>query len=167
MIKIIIDLLSLLWNKEIDKETFLKSFKSRTGCDLTEDFLNENIEKSIDKKDGEMIDFLIQLGFIIGFSKKSIPVLCKLLMNNIHHKHEDIARILETLKDPLSVESLYEASQEQYDYLDYDDTYQFARKCIKALSAIGNIHAVEKLNLLTKNAIPEISNYAKKELLKF
>ncbi|WP_288812118.1 MULTISPECIES: hypothetical protein [unclassified Sphingobacterium] len=45
-------------------------------------------------------------------------------------KHEEIAFMLQSLADPKTVDSLYQASMLQFVYLDYDDTYQFTRKCI-------------------------------------
>ena len=101
---------------------------------------------------------------MLGFSHIYIPILCKLLLSQYHHSHEDIARVLQEMADISTVDFLYAAAELQFDYLDYDDTYQFARKCIKALSSINNKNAIDKLKLLSNSNIEKIAGYAKKEL---
>ena len=66
--------------------------------------------------------------------------------------------------DPATLDCLFKATELKFDYLDYDDTYQFARKCIKAIATIGTGNAIEKLKLLALSPTPEIAEYAKKEL---
>ncbi len=68
------------------------------------------------------------------------------------------------MKDPSTVDCLCKAAELHFEYLDYDDSYQFARKCIKALSAIDNEAAISKLQLLAQSSIPEVQQYAIKEL---
>lgn len=82
-------------------------------------------------------------------------------------KHEEIAFMMQSLADPKTVDSLYHACTLKFDYLDYDDTYQFARKCIKEISQINDADAINKLCnklwLLADHDIVAISNDAKKE----
>ena len=92
------------------------------------------------------------------------PVLCDLILCDWHHSHENIASILRGQLDSTKGDSLFLAAQRKYAYLDYDDTYQFARKCIKALSAIGDNNAVNKLRSLSNNGNEFIEQYAIKEL---
>ncbi|SHL92616.1 hypothetical protein SAMN05444360_10611 [Chryseobacterium carnipullorum] len=56
--------------------------------------------------------------------------LCSVILESWHFKHEDIVQILHKLKDPSTVHFLYKVSEMHFDY---DDTYQLARKSIKAL----------------------------------
>lgn len=72
--------------------------------------------------------------------------------------------LLKDIADPNTVDCLYKATELHFDYLEYDDTYQFARKCIKVLSKIGNDNAIDKLKSLSSSQTPEIAAYAKKEL---
>jgi len=72
--------------------------------------------------------------------------------------------LLKQIADPVSVECLFNAADLKFKYLDYDDTYQFARKCIIALSTINNHEAVEKLKLLSDSNNIIIAYYAKIEL---
>ncbi len=91
-------------------------------------------------------------------------ILCELILEDWHYSHEDIATILSKIKDPDSVECLYRASGLHLDYLDYDETFQLARKCIKGLAAIGTPEANARLFMLTTGTPEPVSQYAKKEL---
>ncbi len=164
MIEVIKELFNNLYAKNLDKNSFFKEFLSKTGINFNEKFCLESIEKASLLKDAESIDMLFQMGLMYGFSTQSVIVLSKLLLLDCHHVHEDIANLLKELRDPVSINFLYKATEMQFEYLDYDDTYQFARKCIKAIAAIGNSEAIYKLEQLSKSSIPEIAGYAIKEL---
>lgn len=160
----ILQLFSSFIKNEIDEKFFSTQFKSSTGSDLTEGYCLEKINEGIQKHDGEMIDIFIQIGLVVAFTSKSIPILCKLLGLNCHHKHEDIAMLFKEFRDPDTVNCLYNAAELKFEYLAYDETYQFARKCIKALSAIEDENAIQKLKMLQNSKTPEIAEYARKEL---
>jgi hypothetical protein len=136
----------------------------KTGIALNDEFCLKQLEDGLNKKDSDKIDIFMSVGFLLGFSYKYVPILCKLLLFPYHHSHEDIARVLQEIADISTVEYLYEATELKLDYLNYDDTYQFARKCIKALSAINNSNATNKLILISNNNVKTIAEYAKKEL---
>ena len=116
-------------------------------------------------KDAEAIEEALVVISAANFDLNNFILdLCKLLQVDWHYKHEDLATLLKEAKNPLSLDYLYSATELQFPYLDYDDTYQFGRKCIKALSAIGTENAISRLILLSESKIPEIAEYAKKEL---
>lgn len=147
----------------LDKEQFLKKYSAINKID--DEFCLDMLDKAFQEKDSENVDEAITLASVLNcFSNKFSSIFCKLLQENWHYKHEDIAGILQSLEDASTVDCLFSAAQLHFDYLDYDDSYQFARKCIKALSAINNAEAVNKLRLLSENSIKEIGQYAIKEL---
>ena len=74
--------------------------------------------------------------------------------------------MLQEINDPSSVDCLFNVAERKFQYLDYDDSLPFARKCIKALASIGNEDAIEKLQKLSQSSIMEIAEYAKRELQK-
>ena len=152
-----------LYSGDIGKKEFLqKYFKGKT---LNDKHVLDMIQRGIANKDSSIIEEAITLIYTDAFPYSSFTLkLCELLQMHWHTKHEDIAMLLKDIADPASVECIYEATELQFDYLDYDDTYQFARKCIKALSVIGNENAINKLNILSKSKVQKISDYAKKEL---
>lgn len=123
------------------------------------------LNEAFENKDADLVEEAIQsCSDSEGFSNKFSEVFCKLLQSDWHFRHEDIARILQGIKDSSTVDCLYNAAQLHFAYLDYDNTYQFARKCIKALSAIDNEPAISKIQLLAESNNPEIKQYAIKEL---
>lgn len=161
---ILLKLFESLLKKKIDEKAFLERFQSETGIFLDEELCLKKINEGIVECDDGTIDLFMQAGFMVTFTQKSLPTMCELLKSHCHHKHEDIAMLLKELADYKTVDYLYEATELEFGYLSYDDTYQFARKCIKALSTIGNDNAINKLKLLANSRVTEIAGYAQKEL---
>lgn len=152
-----------LYSGKISKDEFIKEYFR--DIPSKNKYVSELMEKSIVNEDAIAIDETIALLYTGCFPLNCFTSnLCKLLQSSWHTKHEDIAMLLKQIADPTTVDCLYVATELELEYLNYDDTYQFARKCIKALSAIGNENAIEKLKLLMNSKIIEISEYAKKEL---
>jgi hypothetical protein len=153
-------ILELSFNKKSLIE-FEQEFPDR----LTKEYILEVVESSYFNNDPDDLEYSLLLGFIIDiFDHDFAHVLSKLIVESWHFKHEDIAMILKQIKSPQSVDSLYNATEMQFEYLGYDNTYQFARKCIKALSAIGDENATNRLRLLAVSKTTEIAGYAQKEL---
>lgn len=67
-----------------------------------------------------------------------------------HYKHEDLARLLKEYRSPSSVDVLYLAANLKLEYLDFDDNYSLAVKCIWGINSIGNENAIQKLKILSK-----------------
>lgn len=97
-------------------------------------------------------------------SAELAPILCTLLANEYHFAHERIASFLQELRDPTTTPCLVSTASKHYDYLDYDESFQLARKCIKALSSIGTSDAIAALQELKSNKNSVIASYARKEL---
>jgi hypothetical protein len=121
----------------------------------------EDADRSRDAVDAECA---MLLGFRFGFPPDTGDILCKLLQADWHMQHENIASALQKLKDPQCVEALYETALKQFAYLDYDESYALAVKCIWALKAIDTPEAIEKLELLAQSDNPIISKNARRRL---
>jgi len=96
-----------------------------------------------------------------GADSDYTDILLQLLDEEWHISEEDIISVLELIKDPKSVEKLYEVA---INVPDYDDMRAVAKKCIWALSAINTAEAIEKLKLLEKIDDPIIKENAAFEL---
>jgi hypothetical protein len=53
---------------------------------------------------------------------KYVEVLRKLLNENWHYRHEDIASILQGIKSPKSIEALYTAALSKFEHLNQDES---------------------------------------------
>ncbi len=91
------------------------------------------------------------LGFHFGFPKESIDTLCKLILEDWHTQHENMAWQMQKLRDPRSVDCLYQTALAHFAYLEYDEAHALAVKCLWALSEINTTEAREKLRLLTQS----------------
>lgn len=96
-----------------------------------------------------------------GADSDYTDILLQLLDEKWHISEEDIISVLELIKDPKSVNKLYEVA---LDVPDYDEMRAIAKKCIWALSAVNTPEAVQKLKLLTKVDDPIIKENAIFEL---
>ncbi|CAA7195132.1 HEAT repeat domain-containing protein [Chryseobacterium potabilaquae] len=84
-------------------------------------------------------------------------ILLQLLDEKWHTSEEDIITILELIKDPKSIDKLYEVA---INIPDYDDMRALAKKCMWALSAINTPKSINKLRLLQASNDPIIKENA-------
>lgn len=125
------------------------------------------LEKAYEDKNGENVEYSLSIvRFDTEYCRtgRYVEVFSKLVVAPWHCMHENIASLLQGMKDAGSVDALYEAALAKFDYLDYDDTYALARKCIHALADIHTEASREKLRLLTESDVPIIREKAKKHL---
>lgn len=147
----------------LDKEKFLAKYSQIEN--LNDEYCLKMFEDAIQAKDSDMVEEALLLTMFLNyFSSNFSKKLCQLINADWHYKHEDIAMTLKEINDPSTVDCLFSAAQLNLKYLDYDDTFQFARKCIKAISEINTINSLTKLRILAKNKNIIIQEYAIKEL---
>jgi hypothetical protein len=125
--------------------------------DLPADLIND-----LGRRDGsyEFIRAWCRAGRLFGHSQKLTPILCELISRDDHEGHEELADALQDLRDPQSVECLFERANQRLAYLEYDDSGALARRCVWALHDVGNAEAITKLNLLTSDSREEVSGEA-------
>lgn len=130
------DYFNNLWD-EFPKGQLLQ-FKRETLSLLKDNVANKN-EKGLAKT--------LAIISYDGADSDYTDILLQLLDEKWHTSEEDIMGILELIKDPKSVNKLYEVA---VDVPDYDEMRAIAKKCIWALSAINTPEAILKLKLLQK-----------------
>lgn len=158
--------------KKLIKDFALKKFSRQdflATCpiDFVDDAKNplRIFERAYANKNAEDVEYSLLIGFLFNFfSNDYVDVLGQLIIEEWHFKHEDIASILQELKNPDSVKSLYEAALMKLDYLSCDDSYALARKYIHALGDINTGYSREKLVLISSSEIPIIREKAEKQL---
>lgn len=130
----------------ITKDFFLDRFPRK----VDENSVLELIEASYNDQNYEDLECAILLTFIFStFSNKYVDILCKLIVEDWHFQHENVAMILQKLKQPESVDSLYRAIQIDFEYLSYNDCEALITKCAWALGDINTDYSKEKLRLLS------------------
>jgi hypothetical protein len=147
----------------ITKDDFLTQYPM--DLNRVNNYVLETLEQAYLDKNGDDVEYALLLGFSFNvFSDDFVDILCKIIIEKWHNKHEDIALILQKLKSPKSVDCLYQTALMKLDYLSYDDTYALARKCIHALGDINTEASRNKLKLLAISSVPIIREKAEKQL---
>lgn len=119
------------------------------------------LKENVKNKDQEGLETTLAVLFYDGADNDYTDILLQLLDEKWHISEEDIISILELIKDPKSIDKLYEFA---IDFPDYDEMRAIAKKCIWALSAINTPEAIQKLKLLEKVDDPIIKENATFEL---
>lgn len=155
---------SLVFGK-ISREEFVQKYP----VDLLTDpnYALKGLEISIKERSAENVErFLHLISFEPNWIQSSeyADVLCSLLKETFHFRHEDVVLLLQKMKNPRTVDCIYDRALVIPEYMDYDDSYSLARKCIHALGDINTEESKAKLVLLSNSTIPVISEKAKKQL---
>jgi hypothetical protein len=142
-------LIENLMFKSITQEKFLKSFNIE--IELMPKYINELLHVAYIEKNADDVELLLYVGFVFKlFSKDFVGDLCEILEESWHNQHENIARLLQSLESPEAIESLYKAALTRFEYLDYDEAFALAVKCIWAIWAINTPESHKKLELLSR-----------------
>jgi hypothetical protein len=118
-------------------------------------------------KNPDALDEALEGATEAGTEQEMVPLLCELIQEDWHLHHEDFASTLQGLKDPRAADSLATAALMKFDYLAYNDSHAFARKCVWALADIGSDNARNHLIALADNPDEEIAAYAKRRLARW
>jgi hypothetical protein len=144
------------WDKEITQEELSAQYKGKfTSADLA-----TALQTALSAGDATAVESIFHMGFTQDlFDGSTVPVLCQYLTETWHRQHEDIARLLQGLKDPRSIQPLADAMHIHCDYwIDGGDA--FIRKCAYAIADIGTPEAKAKLQLLAKDSNAIVKKYA-------
>lgn len=159
--KFIDSVMSVNIDIEKAKSTYISEFSKIDIC--------SDLEIALNRKDFDAVDLFLYFGSVVKYEYKCISILNELILSKWHYKHEDLALILQHYQQASSVNPLYQASSLNLDYLDFDDSYALAVKCIWALGDIGTQEALEKLEILSNsdndiikaNAIKQLNRHKK------
>ncbi len=144
-----------------------QEFVHRFSVDINSNSVMELLICAYNEKNADGVaDALIVAHKFNLITEGYVNILCKLLESDWHYKHEDIARTLQTIKSPSSIECLYRTALTKFGYLDYNDSSALARKCTWALGDINTDESKRKLELIATDEIlsEEIRGYAIKQL---
>jgi hypothetical protein len=145
----------------------LTEFVQRTGLDpiARPQIIESALRSALVSQDVAAVDSALMLAFHLDLLTPALaPLLAELLLLPGHQMHEDIARALQQLRVPATVDALAKAALVKHDYLAYDDSHAFARKCTWALADIGTPEARAKLESLARVDDTAVAAYAQKRL---
>lgn len=142
--------------KRISREKFIELFF--VGGDIPEDYVCQELEAALAIKDADSVECLLIFSFIFGFLTGCPDILSRLLIEDWHVCHEDIASALQSLKYPGAVDYLFKAALAEHPYIGSE--YSLGVKCIHALHDIGTDSAKEKLRILAQAENPVLSERA-------
>jgi hypothetical protein len=142
--------------KRISREKFIELFF--VGGDILEDYVCQQLEVALAVKDADGVECLLILGFIFESLYRCPDILSRLLVEDWHVCHEDIASALQELKYPGAVDNLFKAALAVYPYIGSE--YSLGVKCIHALHDVGTESAKEKLRVLARAENPVLAERA-------
>jgi hypothetical protein len=116
----------------------------------TPEIIRAELEQGFAERSPDDLQCALVLAFCFGLSRKYALLLCKLIEEDWHHSHEDLADALQDLRVPCTIDCLYRTTLRKHDYLAYNDSESLAVKWIWALHDIGTFEAIEKLKLLSQ-----------------
>lgn len=153
------ELLHNLMTRAIPLEVFMKDFT----VDISKNprYICGLLETTLVEQEANDVEYLLTAIFHFKlFIEDYVDILCKLADETWHFQHENIASIFQKIKSPKTVECLYKTTLTQFDYLEFDNSFALAVKCIWALGDINTVESRKKLELLTQSENEIISKNA-------
>jgi hypothetical protein len=158
-------LLNKFYLRQISEGDFLERYP--VDLKKNEKHIYLSIKEAYDTQNGDDLGLALTLAVFatpICYTDEFVELLCLLLKAKWHYQHENIATMLQSIKSPKSIDTLYDTVLTKFDYLDYDDSIPLAVKCIHALGEINTEYAKEKLRFLAGSDLAIIKEKAKKQL---
>lgn len=135
----------------LDINISLEELKKQLEIESIDDYFINKIKDIRQTKDNKGLKLILRLADRLNaFNKTHTELLCDLLYSDWHQDYESIVDFLQEIKDPNSVDVLYDlVINENFHHLKYDDTYSVERNCIHTIAKIGTEEAINKLHLIS------------------
>lgn len=149
-----------IFNGSLSTEETLEYFSN--DVDYTDDLL-DLFEKALDQLNPGAIEILLYASSCNGHLDKRYSSIMKKLLSEpkmLNHNLETIVESLQYIKDPSTVDNLYQACLD----FPYSDEHSIPIKAMWALRDIGTLEALEKLTLLVNSEDNRISLKAQQQL---
>jgi hypothetical protein len=132
----------------IDKFKEQFDFKNKS----IESYIINSLEEAYSNKNEEDVDYILLMYFSLNtfqFDISNTNLLGNLLLEKWHNNHEDLAMIMQKIKDPKSIPFLEKAMYLDLDYLKYNDGESLIRKCAYAIGDINTFESWKKIKDLS------------------
>ncbi len=128
------------------------------------DDIRKALENAVRRRSSVDFELALDAAYRQGPKADLADVLCVALVMDFHTRHEDVAAALQRLRPASAASALLQAASMSFEYLDYDEFNNLARKCTWALADIGTAEARAALNELARSHDARVSGYAKRRL---
>lgn len=122
----------ILW-KYVSREISRDMLSQQLSCQVDAKFILSGLKSAFTQKNSGDAALFVHLGYILGFDQNHADILNKLLLEDWHKEHENIAFVLGELRSPSSVDFLYNAALIKLPYFENDNSYNFVEKVLYAL----------------------------------
>lgn len=149
--------------KIIDEE-FMRIFPR--SLDEPHDLVRGLLEPCIHGGERHEVELVLLLGFVLEIYDESFAsLLAELLLADHHTSHEDVAKLLQDLRVPDTVDALAKRCENSPPWAtDLDGGAAVFRKCVWAIHDIGTADAKEALQTLTESTHGSVREYAERRL---
>jgi hypothetical protein len=128
------------------------------------DEIKAELLRAIEARDADAFEDAVTSAWRADLPGELAGDMAAALLMPWHERHEDLASALQEIRDPETVDALFEAASSRHAYLEYDELFGLARKCTWALADIGTPKAKACLLELARGSNTTIAGYAKKRL---
>ncbi len=154
------EIMTKYWSNDIDKQSIQNLYQnSVNSSDLT---LNLNIAFS--NKDKSSLENCFFVAYTLNlFSIENEDIISKLILENWHKEHEDIAGLFQRKfnKNKKNIQILLQAINNIPEYLQVDDfKYPYIRKLIYAIGAQPEKDNIKTLLMLAKSEDEQVAKLA-------
>lgn len=139
-----LELISLMLEGKINIPDFVRIYPAGQGFCKKE--IIESLEQALINHDDEKVDFYLIAAGCDGLTKEYSKVLCLLLLETWHFKHEEILVALEEIRDPETIQPIVKSLELKLNYYTGND---IPRKAIWALGAIDTPESINEIKKLT------------------
>ena len=142
----------LLEDLSLDKID-LKKFSGRFSVDLTHKNLLALLVDIVEKQDQKLLRAINSYFFKTSFIPESCEIYSKLLVEDWHRQHDDVASILQFhLKCPCATRYFEKSINMKFQYLyESDDFEPYVKKCMWGIAKINSEYSKEVLVELAKS----------------
>ena len=127
------------------------------------------LSKAYFEKNAEDLEYALLIAVFFQIECTFPDILSQLIIERWHFKHEDIAKTLQEIRSPDTVDSICQAIiiAPELEYLNYRNGESLITKCMWALNDIDTPHAKEKIKAFSTSDNELIRNAALKRINKW
>lgn len=150
--------------ERVSDEEFVRRFPH--SLDQPDELVQRLLTLCLHGDESEDVELVMLLGFALDvFDESFAPLLAELLLTDHHSRHEDVAKELQMLRVPSTLNALVKRCETVPPWpATIDDGAAVFRKCVWAIRSIGTEEAWNALGTLTESEFESVRQYAQEHL---